>query len=108
MQHPEIASALYGARIGETTFQRLDAEGALPAATAKKLLETLAGCYFLENRGRTVSREELLKKVWRMGIVSSTRTVDVHVACLRQKIEDQPRHPRWILTVHGMGYRFAD
>jgi two-component system alkaline phosphatase synthesis response regulator PhoP len=78
----------------------------IPVNLAAKEFQLLR--YFLENRGRTVSREELLKKVWRMGIVSSTRTVDVHVACLRQKIEDHPRHPRWIQTVHGMGYRFSD
>jgi DNA-binding response OmpR family regulator len=38
----------------------------------------------------------------------STRTVDVHVAWLRQKVEPNPRHPQYILTVHGLGYRFAD
>jgi len=63
--------------------------------------------YFLEHRGTTVSRETLLHEVWGYDSTPSTRTVDVHVAWLRQKLEDDPRQPRWILTVHGMGYKLA-
>jgi two-component system, OmpR family, alkaline phosphatase synthesis response regulator PhoP len=63
--------------------------------------------YFLEHRGATLSREELLNEVWGYNSMPSTRTVDVHVAWLRQKIEPNPRHPQYILTVHGMGYKFA-
>jgi two-component system alkaline phosphatase synthesis response regulator PhoP len=63
--------------------------------------------YFVEHRGVTVSREVLLNDVWGYNQTPSTRTVDVHVAWLRQKIEPNPRHPQFILTVHGMGYRFA-
>ena len=64
-------------------------------------------CYFLENRGAALSREELLHKVWGYGVVSRTRTVDVHVAWLRQKLEDDPGNPKWIITVAGLGYKFA-
>jgi two-component system alkaline phosphatase synthesis response regulator PhoP len=63
--------------------------------------------YFIEHRGATLTREELLNEVWGYNAMPSTRTVDVHVAWLRQKIEPHPRHPQYILTVHGLGYKFA-
>ncbi|MCC7180242.1 MAG: response regulator transcription factor [Acidobacteria bacterium] len=63
--------------------------------------------YFIENRGTTLSREKLLQDVWGYTAMPSTRTVDVHVAWLRQKLEPNPRAPQYILTVHGMGYKFA-
>jgi two-component system, OmpR family, alkaline phosphatase synthesis response regulator PhoP len=63
--------------------------------------------YFIEHRGATLTREELLNEVWGYNSMPSTRTVDVHVAWLRQKIEPNPRHPQFVLTVHGMGYKFA-
>jgi two-component system, OmpR family, alkaline phosphatase synthesis response regulator PhoP len=63
--------------------------------------------YFVEHRGETVSREELLKEVWGYQASTSTRTVDVHVAWLRQKLEPNPRVPQYILTVHGHGYKFV-
>lgn len=64
--------------------------------------------YFVENRGATLSRDEILNQVWGYDALPSTRTVDVHVAWLRQKLEVNPRRPQYILTVHGMGYKFAD
>jgi two-component system alkaline phosphatase synthesis response regulator PhoP len=63
--------------------------------------------YFIEHRGATISREELLHEVWGYQATPSTRTVDVHVAWLRQKMEANPRVPQFILTVHGLGYKFA-
>src|SRR6185295_3383718 len=63
--------------------------------------------YFVEHRGAALSRDELLNEVWGYNAMPSTRTVDVHVAWLRQKIEDNPRHPQFILTVHGLGYKFV-
>jgi two-component system alkaline phosphatase synthesis response regulator PhoP len=63
--------------------------------------------YFIEHRGATLTREELLNEVWGYHAMPSTRTVDVHVAWLRQKIEPNPRHPQYVLTVHGMGYKFT-
>ena len=63
--------------------------------------------YFIEHRGATVSREELLTEVWGYHATPSTRTVDVHVAWLRQKLEPNPRVPQYILTVHGLGYKFV-
>jgi len=63
--------------------------------------------YFIEHRGATLSREELLHQVWGYLATPSTRTVDVHVAWLRQKLEPNSRVPQFILTVHGLGYKFA-
>ena len=63
--------------------------------------------YFVEHRGAALSRDELLNEVWGYNAMPSTRTVDVHVAWLRQKIEDNPRHPQHIHTVHGLGYKFV-
>ncbi len=63
--------------------------------------------YFIEHRGATISRDELLNHVWGYNAMPNTRTVDVHVAWLRQKIEPNPRHPQYILTAHGLGYKFV-
>jgi two-component system alkaline phosphatase synthesis response regulator PhoP len=62
--------------------------------------------YFIDHRGATLPRDELLNEVWGYNAVVSTRTVDVHVAWLRQKLEPNPRHPQYILTIHGLGYKF--
>lgn len=63
--------------------------------------------YLVEHPGATLSREELLRDVWGYGGRPSTRTVDVHVAWLRQKLEKDPKNPQWIHTVVGMGYKFS-
>jgi len=62
--------------------------------------------YFIEHRGATISRDELLNQVWGYNAMPFTRTVDVHVALLRQKLELHPRKPRHLLTVFGLGYKF--
>ncbi len=63
--------------------------------------------YLIDHRGKVLSREELLKNVWEYQPDISTRTVDVHVAWLLQKLEENPQSPKFILTVRGSGYRFA-
>ena len=63
--------------------------------------------YLIEHRNEVISRDQLLNEVWGYNAMPSTRTVDVHVAWLRQKIEPNPRHPQFLLTVHGLGYRFV-
>jgi two-component system alkaline phosphatase synthesis response regulator PhoP len=63
--------------------------------------------YFVEHRGATLSRDELLKEVWGYSTETFTRTVDVHVASLRQKLERDPKEPELILTVQGLGYKFS-
>jgi DNA-binding response OmpR family regulator len=54
-----------------------------------------------------VTRDELLQEVWGYEAAPMTRTVDVHISWLRQKLEDDPANPRFIVTVHGQGYRFV-
>ena len=61
--------------------------------------------FLLHHRGMTLSRETLLEKVWGYDYAGDTRTVDVHVRSLREKIEDNPAAPRCLLTVRGIGYR---
>src|SRR6187399_1542471 len=63
--------------------------------------------YFIEHREATLSRDELLNEVWGYNQMPSTRTVDVHVAWLRAKIEPNSKHPQYVLTVHGLGYKFV-
>jgi two-component system alkaline phosphatase synthesis response regulator PhoP len=63
--------------------------------------------YFLEHRGATLSRSEILREVWGYNVETFTRTVDVHVASLRQKLGDDPRRSQFILTVPGLGYKFV-
>lgn len=64
--------------------------------------------YLVQNRGRAITRDELLARVWRIrpeGV--TTRTIDMHVARLREKLRDDPASPRVLLTVRGKGYMFA-
>jgi len=63
--------------------------------------------YLIERKGVVLSRDELLQDVWGYKSIPLTRTVDVHIAWLRQKIENDPKNPQYIVTVHGQGYRFS-
>ncbi len=63
--------------------------------------------YLAARAGEVVSRYELLEKVWGYGTFPSTRTVDNHLAALRAKLEDQPGEPRYLQTVHRVGYKFV-
>lgn len=63
--------------------------------------------YLIEHRGAALTRDALLDEVWGYDSTPTTRTVDVHIAWLRQKLESNPRHPQFILTVHGFGYKFV-
>jgi DNA-binding response OmpR family regulator len=63
--------------------------------------------YFLvQHRGQVLSREHILEKVWDWNFIGDSRTVDVHVRWIREKIEQDPGHPQRIVTVRGVGYRF--
>ncbi len=62
--------------------------------------------FFAEHRGQMLSREFILERVWGWDYVGDSRTVDVHVRWLRQKIEENPAEPKRIVTVRGGGYRF--
>ena len=68
-----------------------------------ELLEAL-----LRRKGRLLTRDLLIEDVWGADYYGDTRTLDVHVKRLRRKIEDDPHHPAHLLTVRGLGYKFAD
>jgi two-component system response regulator RegX3 len=67
------------------------------------LLESL-----MRRRGRLATREILIAEVWGPDYFGATKTLDVHIKRLRQKLEDDPTHPRHIVTVRGLGYKFVD
>lgn len=96
-------------RFGEITidFKRAEvtrgSESIDLSAMEFKLLQHL-----IENRGVVHSRDQLLDAVWGYDAMPSTRTVDVHIAWLRQKLESNPKRPHFIQTVHGMGYKFVE
>jgi two-component system alkaline phosphatase synthesis response regulator PhoP len=80
-------------------------KGGNAVSLAAKELDLLR--YLVNHRGKVVSREELLEGVWEYQPGVSSRTIDVHVAWLRQKLEDNPANPKHIHTVRGVGYRFS-
>jgi two-component system alkaline phosphatase synthesis response regulator PhoP len=63
--------------------------------------------YFLAHSGEAISRDRLLEDVWGYDRFPTTRTVDAHIVRLRQKLEPRPEDPHFILTVHGVGYKFV-
>lgn len=100
-------SALEFYQFGEIRVDALRAEvtrNGAPVDLPPREYELL--CYLIRHRGATISRNQLLNKVWGYDAMVATRTVDVHVAGLRQKIETDPRHPQYLLTIHGLGYKF--
>jgi two-component system alkaline phosphatase synthesis response regulator PhoP len=90
----------------EVDFDKAEAlKGGSPVSLAAKELHLLR--YMIDHRGKVLSRDELLQEVWEYQPDVSTRTVDVHIAWLRQKLEANPQLPKHILTVRGSGYRFT-
>lgn len=79
--------------------------GGAPVSMATKELQLLR--YLVENRDKVIPRDELLKNVWEYQPSVSSRTVDVHMAWLRQKLEPNAQSPRHFHTVRGVGYRFT-
>lgn len=83
---------------------RVTRKGA-PVEVSSKEFELLK--FFLCHSGETLSRDKLLEEVWGYDRFPTTRTVDAHIVRLRQKLEPKPEEPRFILTVHGTGYKFV-
>ena len=80
-----------------------------PAGTSRlTTIETNLLRYFVMNSGRALTRDQLLRDVWGSSGQVVTRAVDIAVGRLRKKLEDDPKSPRFLLTVHGHGYRFED
>lgn len=103
-QHTRVSRFQFGnVRID---FEKGDVEKRGRAVTlAGKELDLLR--YLIERQGTVVSRNDLLEQVWQYQPGVSSRTIDVHVAWLRQKLEDHPQRPRHIYTIRGVGYRFS-
>ena len=100
-----VGAAFYNFGNIEVDLRRASAtRGGETVALSTREFELLR--YFIEHRGAAISRDELLSNVWHYDAGTTTRTVDVHVAWLRQKLEDDPKRPQWIMTVHGLGYKF--
>lgn len=104
-------------RIGDLVidFQRHEAHREGPAAggSSRTPVELSARefrllAFFASRRGEVVTRESLLDAVWETRGAPLTRTVDMHIAKLRKKIEPEAREPRYLLTVHGLGYKLTD
>jgi two-component system alkaline phosphatase synthesis response regulator PhoP len=100
---PEIFSYEFGGRCVDFRQSELVRNGSKVGLSEReaRLLR-----YFVQNRGKIISRSALLQHVWGYSRAPLTRTVDVHVLRLRHKIEDNPSNPRFIVTVPGFGYRF--
>jgi DNA-binding response OmpR family regulator len=102
------AAALATYRFGDVAldFHRHEASRAgVPVELSPREFQLLA--YFVRHRGEVVTRETLLDAVWDYNAIPFTRTVDMHIAKLRKKVEDNPADPRWIVTVHRLGYKFT-
>jgi DNA-binding response OmpR family regulator len=87
-------------------FKRHEAKkGGQPIDLSPREFQLLA--YFIQHTGEIVTREKLLDTVWDYNAIPFTRTVDMHIAKLRKKIEDNPSDPKHIITVHRLGYKFT-
>jgi len=93
-------------RLGNIVIDLLESEVTMPNGSVNELTarEVELIRYLLSAGGEPVSRDELLEKVWRYEFSTNTRTVDVHISKLRAKIEEQPDDPRYLITLHGVGY----
>jgi two-component system alkaline phosphatase synthesis response regulator PhoP len=104
LRQPETADHYVFGKVS-TNFARLEAQrqGQSIEMTPRefRILK-----YFVEHRGEIVTRDQLLDEVWSYNHAPLTRTVDVHIAKLRRKIEDDPENPVFLITIHGAGYKF--
>ena len=104
----KAAEAVEGVRFGdvEINFKTFEAsKGGRSVELSPREFKMMK--YFAEHRGEVVTRDQLLDHVWGYEGLPLTRTVDMHIAKLRQKIEDTPSDPRHIITVHRVGYKFT-
>jgi DNA-binding response OmpR family regulator len=99
-----IENYSFGSVTVDFTLHRATRNGK-PLEFSTKELDLLR--YFILHRGETLSRDRLLEDVWGYENYPTTRTVDTHVMKLRQKVEEDASHPRFILTLHGTGYKFV-
>ena len=105
---PATPSAVETYRFGDVSvdFRRHEAHKADQQIDLSPREFQLLG-FFIQHRGEVITREKLLDTVWDYNSIPFTRTVDMHIAKLRKKIEDNPSDPRHIVTVHRLGYKFT-
>ena len=77
-----------------------------PVALRPREFELLVA--FLRNRGKLMTRDRLITEVWGMDYFGDTKTLDVHIKRVRKKIEPDPKQPRHLVTVRGLGYKYVD
>jgi two-component system alkaline phosphatase synthesis response regulator PhoP len=99
----EVSSYEFGSIVVDSRKTTVTRDGEAVPVSAKEF-QLLR--YLIQNRGAIITRVQLLGDVWSYCSATSTRTVDVHIGWLRQKLEHDPKHPEWIVTVHKMGYKF--
>jgi two-component system response regulator RegX3 len=100
----DLPSEASGVRVDRARHE-VHVDGALVELPPKEF-DLLA--YLVDNAGRVLTRHQLIDQVWGSDYVGDTKTLDVHVKRLRQKVEDDPHHPRSIVTVRGLGYKFVE
>jgi len=108
LRRPGVRSEIESYSFGSVRIdfkQRLVFKGKREVKLTRKEFEIMK--YFIAHRGEALSREQMLDEIWGYEQFPTTRTVDTHILKLRQKLEDDPEHPRFILTVHGSGYKFV-
>ncbi|HAQ1990930.1 TPA: winged helix-turn-helix transcriptional regulator, partial [Enterococcus faecium] len=64
--------------------------------------------YFMKRKDRVIDRDTLLDRIWNFDFAGQSRIVDVHVSHLREKIERDPKHPKYLVTIRGFGYKFQE
>ena len=104
-EEPQARKIVYGQLEMDVDKHRLKRDGQVIKLTTTefRLLKTL-----MQSPGRVFSRNELLKSLYEHGEIVDDRVIDVHIGKLRQKLEDEPAHPKYILTTRGFGYSFSD
>jgi DNA-binding response OmpR family regulator len=105
VEEPQQRKLAFGTLEMDVAKHRLKRDGQVVKLTATefRLLKTL-----MQSPGRVFTRNELLKSLYQHGEIVVDRVIDVHIGKLRQKLEDEPAHPKYILTTRGFGYSFSD
>ncbi|MBO0481730.1 response regulator transcription factor [Candidatus Enterococcus courvalinii] len=102
-EEPEYLTV--GQIIANLTNFQVTVDGRLIELTPKEF-ELLV--YFMKRKDRVIDRDTLLERIWNFDFAGQSRIVDVHVSHLREKIERDPKHPKYLITVRGFGYKFQE
>lgn len=105
MQEPAAEFIQVGGIQADLTNYQVTVEGENIFLTPKEF-ELLV--YFMKRKDRVIDRDTLLDRIWKFDFAGQSRIVDVHVSHLREKIEKDPKHPQYLHTVRGFGYRFQE